>query len=527
MSGLLDHGLIAGLVAAEIMLLAYWLHLARRLAKGWAGIQKDMKGITDWAPILMLRHQALVDEGKGEDGRSKMESALAEVGEMQTLRNSAYGRLVWILALDGWQQGWVSDQQAEELVFGPADQLQGRVRNFGSLFIIVGVAGTLIGLASLVPQIFEVMASQNLQAAQVGGLKSILSYSLIPSILGVIFTFSTVFLLEWMKGRKEVPLRLEFQRHYFLVLKPKLVSQSRELDTLRSLAERNMEAVGESMAQAARVLDKVDDFEQAVKRTDAQVATLEKQAATWGEKAQLQRDIVERLAQIVDRDFASFPGRFTAVVDALQEQNGHMNRHAESLSLSALSMKEWMSQHQEGVQTQTRFVELAKDSVHHMDQHFSQALDQNQDAMRAVDSSLRMGFETLTGLMRDEIMRSFSQIQRNIEDESGRARERVREGANSIEKGTDALLTLGDRLERVLEDQSQATERLERTIEVLPSASGGGTLPEDVKRLDRDMKKSIGVLQESMVQLEGELRAQRSWTRRLWLWLHAKIGRKQ
>ena len=527
MSGILDHGLILGLVIAEFLLLFYWLILIKGLSSVWAGIHRAMQGITQWETILAMRHQALLEVGKGRNGRIILEKALDDVDEVKTLDHTSYGQLLRILILDGWQQGWVGDQQAEEMVFGPADQLQTRVRNMGSLFIIVGVAGTLIGLASLVPRIFEVMASQNLQAAEVGGLKTILSYSLIPSILGVIFTFSTVFLLEWMKGRTEGPLRAEFQGHYFLVLKPRLVSQSRELDTLRSLAERNMEAVGESMAQAARVLDKVDEFEAVVSRTGAQVKALERQASSWAEKAQLQREVVERLAQLVDRDFASFPARFTTVMDTLQEQNGQMSRHADALKQSAQSMKDWMGQHQEGIQAQTRFVELARDSVQRMDQHFAQALDQNQAAMRDVDTGIREGFQAMTGMMQDHIMRSFSSIQQSIELESGKAVDRVRNGANSIDNGITFLSELGDRLNGLLEDQNNATTRLGRAIDALPSSLGGGSVSDDVKRLDKEMKQRMGTVQEALFQVDEELRAQRSWFRRMWLWLLSKLGRKK
>jgi hypothetical protein len=162
-----------------------------------------------------------------------------------------------------------------------------------------------------------------------------------------------------------------------------------------------------------------------------------------------------------------------------------------------------------------------------MDQHFAQALDQNQAAMRDVDTGIREGFQAMTGMMQDHIMRSFSSIQQSIELESGKAVDRVRNGANSIDNGITFLSELGDRMNGLLEDQNNATVRLGSAIDALPSSLGGGSVSDDVKRLDKEFKQRMGTVQEALIQVDEELRAQRSWFRRMWLWLHSKLGRKK
>jgi len=524
-AGLLDHGLILSLIISELLLFAYWILISKAIVRTWKQLQIAMGQVQDWTPILDARRLAMIEESKGGNGRDQLVKRLGLLPQLSGGRDSAYGQLIWTLALDGWQRGWVSDAQAEEMVFAPADSLLSRARNIGSLFIIVGVAGTLIGLASLVPRIFEVMASQNLRPQEVGGLKTILSYSLMPSIFGVIFTFGTVFYLELIKARWEVPIRKAFLRHYFDTLKPLLVSQSHEMDTLRALAERNMEAVGESMSQAARVLDKVDEFERAVQRTDKHVTTLDTQAELWSKKTALQREVVDKLAVLVERDFASFPERFTQVLAAMQLQGEQLTQQANRMGQVAVALQGWMEQHQQGIQAQTRFVDLARDSVQQMDQHFTEALGRNQTAMEALDQSVQQGFNQLTELMRDRIMTSFSSIRTTIEEEAGKAQDRVNRGANSIEKGTNVLLELGDRLEGVLVRQNGMTEHLGSTLEGLTGTSTAG-IQDQLRQLDKEMANRLKSMSELVVQVEGELTAQRSWGRRLVLWVRRKVGRR-
>ena len=254
-----------------------------------ASLEEELRSQIAWRSGKTPRDEAGQDVSSKTDARGKFNTALAYFCRTAGIKEgSIIAEHIRAIFYAGWNN---SQLQVESLIKNTANRLfnrNGLLRSVLSLFIILGLLGTLFGLAYSLAQLLPIIPSsgQISNNAAAYGLRDLLAQlrgAFAPSICGVGVTILGVLLFSYYSHRCQ-SVNNELERLTLTVWVPRLYPSpfQQQLITLvqtEELIQQNRENIQNATKFAANIKTDVEDFSNEIKKARTTIKNLHTSSA--------------------------------------------------------------------------------------------------------------------------------------------------------------------------------------------------------------------------------------------------------
>lgn len=281
---------LVALFAGWVVLLAY----AAARALNYRGQMRRLTGVGPLVGALQGRFTKRESAGEAEagaapGGEEAMSAAAADFFEERGVKGtSPVARHVRSIFAAGWDESRLDVGELIKHTSGEVLAFAGPLRSLLAIFIIVGLLGTLFGLADSLSQLAPLVQSESVSnkdlAKALADLLGRLKSAFAPSILGVLFTVAGVALLTLYLHLVAAPTKSRLERLTLSGWVPALfpTTSQRMLETLQ-LSEKQMQksfAAAEEVARFAKdVQGDVGELRGNIKAANKTLTLLEKSSS--------------------------------------------------------------------------------------------------------------------------------------------------------------------------------------------------------------------------------------------------------
>lgn len=322
---------IAKAVAALLvgLFLAWFIMLAYRAARTLSyRKQLSSLGNVDGLAAALSKRFARVKPSEGEadaapSGEEEALSVAADFFESQNVNgSSAVARHVKTIFIAGWNE---SRLDVGELIKHTTNELfdgNSMLRSVLATFIVLGLLGTLFGLADSLSQLSPLVQSESVSNRDLAkGLSELLGQlksAFAPSILGVLFTVSGVLLFSAYLYLFASPTRGLLEHMTLVVWVPRLfpTTSQRVLETLQ-LSEMQMQRSFEAAQQVASFAEEIQGD---VGELQANIGSANKTLTLLGKSSSHINDFADKFVEAVNH-LAPFQQDLRALYEQIQRES--------------------------------------------------------------------------------------------------------------------------------------------------------------------------------------------------------------
>lgn len=267
-----DNQIALAVIWTLLALFAAWLSGLIFQSVRVISYRTQLKKLSDVQPLEKLWQERLVEKTKEPANQTQKlmpgdnaESAFSDYRETKGLKEaSPIVRHVKAIFDAGWSESQLSSNELINHTANAIFRPTGFLRSILSLFIIIGLLGTLFGLAISLSRLTPLAAGEIQQSNEfiAQGLRQLLGElksAFAPSIWGILFTIIGVILLALHLHFLAAPTKTLLERITLVVWIPKLLPTTSQklVETLR-LSERQMQRSFEAAEQVAEFAESIE-----------------------------------------------------------------------------------------------------------------------------------------------------------------------------------------------------------------------------------------------------------------------------
>ncbi|MBI3650560.1 MAG: hypothetical protein HY231_05875 [Acidobacteria bacterium] len=358
-------------------------------------------------------------------------------------------------------------------------QWHGILRSVLALFIVLGLLGTLFGLADSLAQLSHLapggaQQSKDLLSQDLANLLSHLKSAFAPSILGIICTIGGVILFSLYLNLVCAPIKHTLEHLTLTVWIPQLfpTTSQKLLGTLALSEEqiqKNLESVRDVAKFSTAIQNEAGELQQSVKDASQSLKQLTKASAQIKEFAD---KFVEGVGALLpfQSDLQALYKQMTGESESFQQSVKENIKNTESFQQSARAVFDEQNHQIKELLTGLKSYESAFiASRHTLDEDLQKVLQAADNAFQGIEARNQEVIEALGAPLREELRKHLSEIKEGLNDNLETVAETLKVGLKEVQSGLakfdTPIKTAADHISSSLENFDKRTDIVAKELQ--------------------------------------------------------------